>query len=150
RFASAGRCEFMTAFADHYPIQMLCELLGVPVADHERFGQWANGLTWILSMELGAHLGEIQTAFEGIATYLNDFIETRRRAPQDDLVTGLIHAEDGGDRLSPIELRAMIGGLIFAGYDTTRNQLGIAMWLFAQHPEQWRLLGEQPERTAAA
>jgi cytochrome P450 len=149
-FAGAGRCEFMAAFADRYPIQMICELLGVPREDHERFGEWANGLTWVLSFELGAHLAEITAASEGLADYLDRFIDERRRSPQDDLVTGLIQAEDGGDRLSPIELRAMIGSLLFAGYDTTRNQLGIALWLFAEHPEQWRILGERPERSVAA
>ena len=44
----------------------------------------------------------------------------------------------------------MIGALLFAGYDTTRNQLGIAMALFAQHPKQWRLLGDEPERVPRA
>ena len=150
RFADAGRCEFMADFADHYPIQMICELLGVPREDHERFGRWANGLTWVLSFELASRRAEIAEAFEGLAGYLQAFIEDRRRAPQDDLVTRLIEAEDGGDHLSPLELRSMIGALLFAGYDTTRNQLGIAMVLFAQHPEQWRLLGDEPERVGAA
>lgn len=149
-FAGAGRCEFMSAFADHYPIQMICELLGVPREDHERFGEWANGLTWVLSFELSARMPEIQAAYDGLTTYLDGFIEQRRRAPQDDLVTGLIQAEDGGDRLSPLELRSMIGALLFAGYDTTKNQLGIAMSLFAQFPDQWRLLGDEPQRAPAA
>jgi cytochrome P450 len=150
RFAGSGRCEFMTDFADRYPIQMICELLGVPKEDHERFGGWANGLTWVLSFELATRMPEIQAAFEGLGEYLEGFIEERRRAPKDDLVTRLIDAEDGGDRLSPLELRSMIGALLFAGYDTTRNQLGIAMALFAEHPEQWRLLGDRPDLTAAA
>jgi len=149
-FAAAGRCEFMADFADHYPIQMICELLGVPREDHERFGHWANGLTWLLSLELSARMPEITAAFEGLGQYLEAFIEDRRRAPRDDLVTRLIQAEDGGDRLSPVELRSMIGALIFAGYDTTRNQLGIAMVLFAEAPSQWRLLGERPELAASA
>lgn len=150
QFAGSGQCEFMADFADRYPIQMICELLGVPREDHARFGQWANGLTWVLSLEVAARMPEIQAAFEGLAGYLEEFIEERRRVPRDDLVTRLIEAEDGGDRLSPIELRAMIGALLFAGYDTTRNQLGIAMALFAQHPDQWRLLGDDPARVGRA
>jgi cytochrome P450 len=148
--APLGRCEFMTAFADHYPIQMICELLGVPVEDHERFGAWANGLTWLVSFELSMRRAEVDEAYLGLSTYIDAFIEARRRAPEDDLVTRLIQAEDGGDRLSPLELRSMIGALIFAGYDTTRNQLGIAMALFAEFGEQWRLLGDDPGRAAAA
>src|SRR5207249_4489544 len=118
--------------------------------DYKPFGQWANGLTWVLSLELAARMPEIHAAFEGLAGYLEGFIEERRRAPRDDLVTRLIQAEDGGDRLSPIELRSMIGALLFAGYDTTRNQLGNAMALFAQYPEQWRLLGDDPGRVGLA
>lgn len=149
-FAATGHCEFMAEFANRYPIQMICELLGVPREDHERFGRWADGLTWVLSLEIAAHTDEIEAAFEGLAGYLEDFIEERRCAPRDDLVTRLIQAEDGGDRLSPIELRSMIGALLFAGYDTTRNQLGIAMALFAQHPDQWRLLADSPELVGRA
>lgn len=149
-FASRGQCEFMADFADHYPIQMICELLGVPREDYAQFGRWANGLTWVLSFELGARMAEITEAAAGLGEYMERFIEDRRRNPQDDLVTRLIEAEDDGDHLTPLELRAMIGALLFAGYDTTRNQLGIAMTLFTKHPEQWRILGDDPSRAPAA
>jgi cytochrome P450 len=52
---------------------------------------------------------------------------------------------DDGDRLSAVELFSMISGIVFAGYDTTRNQLGQALFTFARHPDQWALLAEQPE-----
>jgi hypothetical protein len=145
RFAAAGRCEFMADFADHYPIQLICELLGVPREDYERFGRWSNAITWVLSLELAAHLEEVSEGFAGLATYVEAFIEARRANPEDDLVSALIAAEDGGDRLSGPELRSLIASLLFAGYDTTRNQLGIGLFLFAQFPEQWQRLRERPE-----
>jgi len=150
RFAASGRCEFVADFADHYPVQMICELLGVPRADHEQFARWSNALTWVLSFELSTHMQEVLRGFEGMSAYIDRFIEERRRSPQDDLVTRLIQAEDGGDRLSPVELRTMISSLLFAGYDTTRNQLGIAMWLFCEHPDQWAQLAAAPELAANA
>ena len=67
-----------------------------------------------------------------------------------DLVTELVQAEEGGDRLSDEELRSLIVGLLFAGYDTTRNQLGLAMWMFAQYPDQWKLLGDDPSLASNA
>jgi cytochrome P450 len=140
RFTPQGRCEFMGAFADHYPVQIICELLGVPRADHEHFARWSNVLTWVLSLELRAHLGEVQHAFEGMSEYVEALIEERRRQPRDDLLTRLIETEEAGDHLNLPELQSMVASLLFAGYDTTRNQLGIAMTLFAQHPEQWALL----------
>jgi cytochrome P450 len=150
RFAPRGRCEFMGEFADHYPVQIICELLGVPRADHEHFARWSNALTWVLSLELSAHLGEVQEAFETMSAYVERLIEERRRQPRDDLLTRLIEAEEGGDRLNLLELQSMIASLLFAGYDTTRNQLGIAMTLFADHPEQWALLGRRPDLAAQA
>ncbi len=150
RFAPHGRCEFMTEFADHYPVHIICEMLGVPHKDHEHFARWSNALTWVLSLELGAHLEEVRQAFEGMSGYVETLIDARRRQPGDDLLTRLIEVEDGGDHLSLAELQSMIASLLFAGYDTTRNQLGIAMTLFAAHPEQWALLGRRPDLAARA
>jgi cytochrome P450 len=150
RFVPRGSCEFMADFADHYPIQLICELLGVPRQDHELFGRWSNALTWVLSLQVGAHLDEVAEGFQGIGSYIERFIAERRARPEDDLVTALIQAEDGGDRLSGPELRSLIASLLFAGYDTTRNQLGIALFLFAAFPDQWRVLGERPELVSNA
>ncbi len=145
RFAARGTCEFMSDFADHYPIQLICELLGVPRKDYPLFGKWSNALTWVLSLEILSHLEEVAEGFVGIGTYIDQFIVERRAHPEDDLVTALILAEDGGDRLSGPELRGLISALLFAGYDTTRNQLGIGMFLFTLFPDQWQLLQKHPE-----
>jgi cytochrome P450 len=149
-FVATGRCEFMGDFADHYPVQMICELLGVPREDHEDFARWSNAITWVLSFELGPRLAEVERGFEGFGEYIDAFIAARRRDPRDDLVTRLIQSEEDGDRLSHEELQTMIASLLFAGYDTTRNQLGIAMFLFASFPDQWRLLGAHPELAGSA
>src|SRR5262249_11220420 len=61
-----------------------------------------------------------------------------------------IQVEEEGDHLSLPELQSMIASLLFAGYDTTRNQLGIAMTLFAAHPEQWATLAKHQELAARA
>jgi cytochrome P450 len=90
-------------------------------------------------------MDEVAEGFEGIGSYVENFIAERRARPEDYLVTALIQAEDGGDRLSAAELRTLIPSLLFAGYDTTRNQLGIALFLFGVFPDQWRLLAERPE-----
>ena len=57
----------------------------------------------------------------------------------------MVQASEEGDRLSDTELRAMTGGLLFAGFDTTRNQLGQALFAFCQHPEQWEILARNPD-----
>lgn len=145
-----GRCEFVSAFADHYPVRVICSVLGVPEEDHERFGQWAEAITYMLSLELSAHLDEVVQAVSALDAYVTDLVEQRRHQPQDDLVTSLVQASEDGDRLSNDELLSMVGGLLFAGVDTTRNQLSLAMHTFCEHPEQWALLADRPELAPAA
>jgi cytochrome P450 len=82
--------------------------------------------------------------------YVTRLIEDRRSPPADDLLTALIAAEEDGDRLSPSELVSMVEAVIVGGTDTTRNQLGCTVALFANHPDQWALLAEQPQLAARA
>jgi cytochrome P450 len=144
-FAGAGRCEFVADFANHYPVQVICEVLGVPRDDHDEFARWGDALTFVLSLDLGVHLDEVQQAVGALRAYVEVLVADRRAAPRDDLVTSLVQASEDGDRLSPLELFSMIGGILFAGYDTTRNQLGLGLAKFCEHPDQWKLLGEQPD-----
>ena len=64
-FAPTGRCEFVADFADHYPVQVICEVLGAPREDHDAFARWGEVLTFVLSLELGAHLAEVEEAARG-------------------------------------------------------------------------------------
>jgi len=140
-----GRCDFMAAVAEHYPIQVMCEVLGVPTEDHEDFALWIRAISWSLSMQLAAHIDEAEWGMKQLDDYVTGLIAERRGSPGDDLASELVLASEDGDRLSDDELRSLIIGLLFAGYDTTRNQLGLAMWTFAQYPEQWSLLSTRPD-----
>jgi cytochrome P450 len=72
-------------------------------------------------------------------------------APTEDFIGLLVKANrDSPDQLSRQEMLDMIVLAIFGGIDTTRNQLGLAMDMFIQHPEQWALLGARPELARAA
>ena len=143
-FGPAGSCEFMGQFADHYPVQVIAHLMGVPREDHALFAGWGNSLTHLLSLELSAHRDEVQAAQRELFAYLSDLVALRRRRPEEDLVSELIAARDGEDRLDDRELMSLLGGLLFAGYDTTRNQLGMAMTLFSARPADWAALASDP------
>jgi cytochrome P450 len=123
----------------------MCHVLGVPADDDGDFVDWINAITWTLTIQLAEHRDEAEKGMQAIDEYVGSLITDRHTHPGDDLITELVRAEEAGDRLSDDELRSLIIGLLFAGYDTTRNQLGLAMWLFAQHPDQWELLAAQPE-----
>jgi len=140
----SNRCDFMAAVSDHYPIEVMCHLLGVPDEDHEQFATWNRAITWALSFNLFEHVDEVEWGMSSMWAYVEELMVDRRRNPRDDMVTALVQAREDDDRLSDDEITGMIGALLFAGYDTTRNQLGLAMWLFAEYPEQWKLLAADP------
>ncbi|HEX4416567.1 MAG TPA: cytochrome P450 [Kofleriaceae bacterium] len=151
RFASHGECEFMSAFADHYSPQVMAELIGLPPETHERFVAWGKTIGSVLSYEVPQKLAEIEAALAGLFESIDRVADARRREPRQDLLTALVHAsDDDGDCLSPDELRANVAGLVLAGQDTTQGQLGIALEIFARHPEQWTRLGLEPELAANA
>lgn len=144
RFAHRGECEFMSEFADHYPVQVIAHLMGVPREDHGLFAKWGDALTHLLSLELFRYRDEVEAAQIQMSEYLMALVSDRRKHPRDDLVTELIAARDGSDRLNDPELLSLLGGLLFAGYDTTRNQLAVAMTVFADHPDRWAALARDP------
>jgi len=150
RFVGEGRTEFMASFADPYPARVICELLGVPPAQHEAFRGWANDLGLAFSYAAAANRDRIEAALHGLSAATETLIAARRAEPGSDLLSALINAESGGDRLSAEELRMMVTTILFAGQDTTRHQLGHAIALFLRHPEQWALLARRPELAVTA
>jgi cytochrome P450 len=150
RFPVDGRVDFMEAFADEYPARVICELLGVPRDQHDAFRGWANDLGLLFSFTAAENKERIEAAIAEMYAATDVLIAQRRARPTGDLLSALIAAEADGSRLSTEELRLMVSALLFAGQDTTRNQLGIAIATFLRHPEQWALLAGQPELAAQA
>ncbi|WP_067541485.1 cytochrome P450 [Nocardia crassostreae] len=140
----AGECEFMADFADRYPARILAELLGVPPEQREVFRRLPKEIGLIFTVSAAAHLDRIETAIRTLGDAIDALIEQRRSSPGDDLLTELIAAEEAGDRLSPVELRNMASALLFAGHDTTRQQLGLAVQTLLDYPAQWRMLAADP------
>jgi cytochrome P450 len=147
---TAGETEFMESFANHYPVQVICTLLGVPREDHDHFRHWLDTVSFSLSMLAAEKQDDINVANTALAGYVRSIVEARRSDPGDDLITALLHASDGDDRLTLDEVVRMVGGLLFAGHDTTRNQLGRAMVAFAEHPREWQRLRDDPTLTPQA
>ena len=143
-FADAGRCEFMSQFAEPYAARVIAILLGIPESEWRKIAEWGTDLGLSLSIAIREELPRIEAALEGLYGFADELIADRRREPKDDFVTRLVQAEQDEDRLSHEELRVSLVLLIFGGMDTTRNQLGLAMQSFLGLPEQWRLLAERP------
>ena len=150
QFEAPGHCDFVTDVCDPYPIPIICELLGAPKEDWEKFSYWATAVFQIFNDDLADHVDEVVDAFEAIDEYIGDLVEARRADPRDDLLSDLIAAEEEGDRLSHEELVMLAEAVILAGTDTTRNQLACALAVFTDHPDQWAQLGSNPELAARA
>jgi cytochrome P450 len=144
-FADRGSVEFVSEFAEPYAARIICVLLGLPEDNWHQVAQWADDLGASFSIDVGNQVPKIEAALTGLYEYVGEVVADRRRHPQDDLVTTLVQATDDGDRLSEHELGVALVFLAFAGMETTRNQLGLALQTLLQHPDQWRLLAEHPD-----
>ncbi len=136
-FGPRGRCEFVGEFADAYPSFGLCELIGVPKEDRDRFRGWANTIGLGFSpIDLGTRIGEIDAALVQLLDYTGELAEKRRADPKDDLVSRIAQAayEDGWDLF---QTRSAIAGLVFAGHETTKNQLGWTIAVLSGRADIW-------------
>ncbi len=145
RHSGRGRCDVVTDIARQYPIPVICGLLGAPPEDWELFSGWTDDILDAFGWNAAKRTPTILTAWQALDTYIDDMLARRRQTLTDDLISELIRAEDDGDRLSADELRMLVAALLMAGTDTTRLQLGAAVHVLCDHPDQWALLGRHPE-----
>ena len=145
-FAEPGRCEFMAEFAEPYAARVIAILLGIPEAEWPTIAAESAAVGLAMGVRIREHLPRIEAALAALYAYADALIADRQRSPRDDFVTCLVQAVG----LTAAELRDSLVLLIFGGFDTTRNQLGLAMQAFLDHPAQWRLLAERPELGPAA
>lgn len=151
-FRKTGECEFVSAFAEPYATRVITTLLGLPEHEWRRLAELASDMGLALGVTFKDDLVRIDAATQKMFDYAKGLIEERSaKSLGDDFVSLLIKANrEGQQTLSDEELYDMVVLAIFGGIDTTRNQLGLAMDVFIAHPEQWRLLGTNPELGRAA
>jgi len=146
--------DLIEQFAYPLPVIVICEMLGVPVADHERFKGWgldiARGLDAILLPPDSPVAERSMHARHALAAYFRELIAARRAAPRDDMLSGLIAAEEAGDKLSEDELLATCILLLVAGHETTVNLIGNGVLALLRHPDQLAALRDDPALVTGA
>jgi cytochrome P450 len=143
--AGAGSCDFVQAFAKPYPARMIATVIGAPLEDAERLHELSNLLqSQFDAIALTTRREELEHAAVEFDAYVERLVAERREAPGDDLVSRLIVAEEEGDRLSEEECKNLVRDALNGGIDTTQSQLAHGVRLFADHPDQWRLLADDP------
>src|SRR4051794_18714768 len=134
--AAAGpdaRIDLVRAFAFPLPFTVICELLGVPEPDRAALGR---GLTAMLvPTTTPAEWERAKAASDETVGRLRALVEHKQRSPGDDLVSVLISARDGDERLDHQELLSTLFQLIVAGHDTTTSLIGNGVVALLRHPE---------------
>lgn len=126
-----GNVSFQQDFARTIPLRVICELLGLPEKDHDKFTRWCDfsgakgaiGTLWAMR-----GLGKLQR-------YLRKQFEACRQTPRPGMMSALVQVEHDGDRLSEEELLASVMILLLAGHETTTHLITIGLLALEQHPD---------------
>jgi cytochrome P450 len=142
-----GHMDVVADLAYPLPVVIICELLGVPPEDHATFQGWSSDLAHSIDPDplvSPEQQERINAAADAFLDYFHDLIERRRRDPGDDLLSALIAAEEGGDRLSETELLATGLFLLIAGHETTVNLIGNGTLALLRNRDQFDRLRAEP------
>ncbi|MEU4733352.1 cytochrome P450 [Streptomyces sp. NPDC023588] len=146
------RADLIRSLAFPLPMTVICELLGVPNLDRERFRFWSGEI--VAPAEGGGADGR---AVQQMTAYLRELVEAKAKDPGEDLLSALIRTlpdgPDGsggadiedGDQLSPDELIGMAFLLLVAGHETTVNLIGNGVRALLAHPDQLAALRADPD-----
>jgi cytochrome P450 len=144
--AESGAADLVAAFAYPLPITVIGELLGVPTRDQSGFQEWST--TLVGGAAVGAEAWA--SAATALVAFVRELVAAKRAHPADDLVSALIAARDGADRLTEDELTSMVFLLLVAGHETTVNLIANGVYTLLTHPDRCALLQAEPERLPAA
>jgi cytochrome P450 len=143
-----SRADLIAVFAFPLPFTVICELLGVPEPDRAALG---HGLTALLvPTSSAAQYARAKAASDAVVAMLDALVQVKQDTPGDDLVSGLISARDGDERLDNQELLSTIFQLIVAGHDTTASLIGNSVAALFRNPAQLAQLRSDSSKIAAA
>ncbi len=140
----ATHADAVEAFAKPYPSEVIATVMGAPTEDAERLWDWSRWIQRQFGMKVLEEREQIEQAVIEFYAYAGKLLGDRRADPSDDLISTLIAAEQEGDRLDDVELLNLVLNVLVGGVDTTQSQLAHALRLFAEHPDQWALLANNP------
>jgi cytochrome P450 len=145
----AREVDLVEALAYPLPVVVIAEIIGIPAADRARFKRWSDEAIASLGLVFFGGVDEARVErqlrlFQEMRGYFVPLAEERRRAPQEDLLTGLVQAEHEGSRLSHDEMLSLLVLLLVAGNETTTNLIGNAVLELVAHPEAEKRLREDP------
>jgi len=133
-----GRADLVAELAGPLPLQVICDMMGIPAADHDRIFGWTNIILGFGDPELTANFDEFAHAAMEIGAYAHQLAEDRRARPAEDLTTSLVQAELDGERLTSAEVASFFILLAVAGNETTRNAISHGVLALSRYPDERR------------
>ncbi len=134
--AALGEGDFVQLFAAPLPLQIICEMMGIPRDQWQRVFDCTNTILGVGDPEYVTDMGQLMAAAMELFQMALTEGEARLADPADDLTTALMHAEVDGERLTTQELGSFFILLVAAGNETTRNAISHGMKLLTDHPDQ--------------
>jgi cholest-4-en-3-one 26-monooxygenase len=150
RADTGGDIDFVKTIAAELPLQVIAELLGIPLDDRHKVFDWSNRLIGFDDPEFQTSLEDARVAATEMWMYANQLAVDRKEKQGTDLVTIIVNAEIDGERLSEMEFDAFFLLLSVAGNETTRNLISGAMLTLIEHPEQRARLVADPSLMPSA
>lgn len=144
RVIDRGECEFVEEVAAELPLQMICEMIGLPEEDWPRMFELSNKLVGFDDPEYRTTPEEGELAAAEIFGYCDQIAADRRKQPRDDIMSALVHAEVDGERLDDIELNLFFVTLVVAGNETTRNLINHSLLALLDNPGELQRLRDDP------
>ena len=131
RFAGRGRAELVREFTFPYPTKVTAGLLGLPGEDYQQFQRWSIAILSVFGKR-----DQAIAASREVTEYLAGILRQRRRAPRQDLISDLAHAELDGERLTAEEIFSFVRLLLPAGVETTYRSTGNLLFCLLSRPGQ--------------
>jgi cytochrome P450 len=146
--AAAGeeRLDLVAGIAAALPARVIAVLLGVPEGDRDRFEAWSDEISPLVFSDLGDERRHERAAvgMGELVEFLGAAVERAREQPGEDLISGLVVAQEGSDALTDAEVVGMCTLLLFAGHETTTNLIGSSLLALIAHPDQRARLEREP------
>lgn len=133
-----GQGDVVAELAGPLPLQVICDMMGIPPGDHEQIFGWTNLILGFGDPDLTADFDEFAHAAMEIGAYAHALAEHRRVRPHDDLTTSLVQAEVDGEKLSSAEVASFFILLALAGNETTRNAISHGVLALTRYPDERR------------
>ena len=143
RAARGGKMDFLWDYCYPFPADVICEMMGIPAEQRDAYREWSEGVMNFSTRggpKLRQYAKSANTALASLKRMFDELVDNRSRAPQSDLLSALVVAENEGDRLTHDELLALCVFLFIAGHETTTNVMANGMVGFFDNQEQFEKL----------